>query len=185
MSKVILITGGSRSGKSTYAENFFLGQDDVLYIATAIRSDGEMSERIARHRARRNSAWATHEGFTALCDVVRGTPSQNILLDCCTLWFTNLLFSTAGVDFDGENITSQSLDTALDLVSREAEDVIAAARQCGKTLVLVTNEVGWGLVSEYPLGRLFSDLTGIMNQRMAAKADEVVLTACGLPLRLK
>ena len=185
MSRVILITGGSRSGKSTYAENLFHGQDDVLYIATATRSDEEMDGRIARHRARRNSAWLTHEGFVNLGDVVRGSSCCNVLLDCCTLWFTNLLFSDAGVDFDGSNITSRSMDAALAIVMREADALITAARQTDKTLVLVTNEVGWGLVSEFPLGRLFSDLAGIMNQHIAGLADEVYLTACGLPLRLK
>ena len=184
-SKIILITGGSRSGKSTFAEGLFASHDDVLYIATATRSDGEMTERIARHRARRNPHWATHEGFNGLGGVVRAAGQAHVLLDCCTLWFTNLLFSSAGVALDGDNITGATLDQALAVVTGEVQALFAAVRETGKTLALVTNEVGWGLVSEYPLGRLFADLTGIANQRMATAADEVFLVACGLPLRLK
>ncbi len=184
-SKIILITGGSRSGKSTFAEGLFADRDDVLYIATATRSDGEMDERIARHRARRNPNWGTHEGYMDLGCVVRATPHGHVLLDCCTLWFSNLLFGAAGVDLEGGNITTHTLDAALALATEQAQGLISAARETGKTVALVTNEVGWGLVSEYPLGRLFSDLCGFMNQRMAVLCDEVYLVACGLPLRLK
>jgi adenosylcobinamide kinase/adenosylcobinamide-phosphate guanylyltransferase len=185
MSRIILITGGSRSGKSTFAESLFADRDDVLYIATAANSDVEMNERIARHRARRNPSWATHEGIQNLGAVVAAAPQGHVLLDCCTLWFTNLLFGSAGVGLDGGGITAQTLDRALELTDGEMRALLGAARDTGKTLALVTNEVGWGLVSEYPLGRLFSDLSGFMNQRMAALADEVYLVACGLPLRLK
>lgn len=185
MSKIILITGGSRSGKSTFAESLLADRDDVLYIATATRSDGEMDERIQRHRVRRNPNWGTHEGYMDLGDVVRAAAQGHVLLDCCTLWFTNLLFGAGGVDLEGGNITARTLDQALELTDGQMRALVSAARDTGKTLALVTNEVGWGLVSEYPLGRLFSDLTGFMNQRMAALADEVYLVTCGLPLRLK
>lgn len=185
VSRIVLVTGGSRSGKSTFSEKLLADENDVLYIATATRSDGEMAARIARHRERRNPHWTTHEGFSGLDVVVRGSPHAHILLDCCTLWFTNLLFSDAGVSLDGDNITPEKQDQAMALLRGQFQSLADAVRETGKTLVLVTNEVGWSLVSEYPLGRLFSDLTGWMNQRMAEQADEVHLVVCGQALRLK
>ncbi|MDP2892665.1 MAG: bifunctional adenosylcobinamide kinase/adenosylcobinamide-phosphate guanylyltransferase [Bacillota bacterium] len=185
MSRIILISGGIRSGKSTFAESLFQGHDDVLYIATAKRTDGEMDERITRHRARRNSRWLTHEGFCGLGKVVRTTACKFILLDCCSFWFANLLFHRAGVDLDGNNITPVTLEKALQIVRQEIKALIDAVRMKDKTLAIVTNEVGWGLVSDHPLGRLFCDLTGLANQYTAQLADEVYLMSCGLPLKLK
>ncbi|MVT67857.1 bifunctional adenosylcobinamide kinase/adenosylcobinamide-phosphate guanylyltransferase [Bradyrhizobium pachyrhizi] len=165
---VILITGGARSGKSRRAElraRSFPGQP--IYIATAEALDAEMDERIARHRARRGSDWIEREVPLDLVEAVSGTDGAGArLVDCLTLWLSNLLH--AGRDWSRE-------------VTRLAD---ALSRQRGP-VVLVTNEVGLGIVPDNALARAFRDAAGIMNQTIAGIADEVEFVVAGLPMKLK
>jgi adenosylcobinamide kinase / adenosylcobinamide-phosphate guanylyltransferase len=168
MSKSILVTGGARSGKSALAERLALQMGhDPVYIATAEAKDAEMAARIAAHQARRGSGWRTveapHDLVGALARTDGGAPR---LVDCLTLWLSNLMLS--GQDWQAE-----------------AGALVEAIGQQASPLVLVTNEVGAGIVPENALARSFRDAAGLLNQMAAAVVDEVYLTVAGLPLRLK
>ena len=169
---ITLVLGGARAGKSTYAESLVVdalgpGQT-ALYVATAEARDEEMAERIVIHRARRGSSWQTEEAPLALPEVLRGgsRPDRPILVDCLTLWLSNLL--GAGND-----------------PARETARLVEALRQLAGPVVLVSNEVGLGIVPDNALARAFRDHAGRLHQAVAAIADRVVFVAAGLPLVLK
>ena len=173
MSKVTLVTGGARSGKSRFAELMAEGFGATRgYLATGEPGDGEMSERIARHRARRGSDWETVEEPLELTSaVVRNDGRFSVMLvDCITLWLSNLLFHGDG--------------NAAQVLSRVA-GFTESFQTLGTPLIIVTNEVGMGIVPEHPLARSFRDLAGEANELIAAKADEVYVSISGLPLKLK
>lgn len=180
--RIILVTGGSRSGKSEYAENLLAAEEKILYIATAVITDEEMERRIEKHRSRRDSRWRTHEGYKNLSDAIEGCSEKSVLLDCVTFVISNMMFEKQ-MDFD-----SMTMDEAALLQNRIKEEftkIASAARRSGKKLVMVTNEVGCGLVPEYKSSRIYRDMTGFVNQHIASLSDEVYLVACGLPLKLK
>lgn len=165
---IILITGGARSGKSTRAEaraREYPGRP--VYIATAEALDGEMRERIAKHRARRGSDWLERETplqLVAALDETDGGGAR--LVDCLTLWLTNLMLA----DCEWEKETSALVE--------------ALVRQ-KSPVVLVTNEVGLGIVPDNALARAFRDAAGLLNQMIARVADEVEFVVAGLPMKLK
>jgi len=161
--------GGARSGKSRYAER--LVEDAATcgtYCATAEAGDAEMAARIAAHRARRGPFWHTVETPLALAQAIteEARRERPLLIDCLTLWLSNLLL--AGKQPDAE-----------------AAALCNALREAAGAVVLVSNEVGMGLVPETPLGRRFRDAAGRLNQKVAALADHVIFVAAGLPLVLK
>jgi adenosylcobinamide kinase / adenosylcobinamide-phosphate guanylyltransferase len=162
-----LVLGGARSGKSRYAEGLITALPPPwAYVATAEAGDEEMAERIKEHRARRSGGWRTLEAPHDLVAALAACRSIPVLIDCLTLWLSNLML--AGTDIDPE---VQHLERAL---------AAAAA-----PVVMVANEVGSGIVPDHPLGRRFRDLQGSLNQRLATGADRVVLLVAGLPLALK
>src|SRR5262249_39263156 len=166
---VTLVLGGARSGKSRYAERLVENAASAgIYCATAEAGDAEMAERIAVHRARRGPFWRTVEEPLALCPVIAAEtmPESPLLIDCLTLWLSNLLLAGKRSE-------------------EEAEVLCDALRLAAGPVVLVANEVGLGLVPETPLGRQFRDAAGRLNQHVAALADRVVFVAAGLPLVLK
>jgi adenosylcobinamide kinase/adenosylcobinamide-phosphate guanylyltransferase len=165
----VLVLGGARSGKSAYAERLVAESGlERVYVATAEPGDAEMMERIAQHRSRRGDDWRTVEAPTQLEDVLEAEAGEGraILVDCLTLWLSNLML--AGLEAEAR---SQSLSL---LMSR-----------LPGLLVLVSNEVGLGVVPDTPLGRRFRDAQGRLNQAVARAADRVVFMAAGLPLVLK
>ena len=184
MSKVIMVTGGSRSGKSVLAEKKAIeyGKRSVLYIATAIPVDEDMKERIRIHQERRDSEWGTYEGSRDLGEVVSSTEKDTILLDCVTVLITNILMEDEK-DFD--KLSSREIEDLEAQVMMELSNIIKGARDGNKTLILVTNEVGMCVVPSYRLGRIFSDITGKANQLIASLSDEVYMSISGIPLRLK
>ncbi|MBI2302434.1 MAG: bifunctional adenosylcobinamide kinase/adenosylcobinamide-phosphate guanylyltransferase [Armatimonadetes bacterium] len=179
MARILLITGGARSGKSSHAQRLADGLPGPhACLATCPRGvDAEMEQRIATHRAERaGRGWRTEEEPLDLAgglDRLRDVPV--VLVDCLTLWVTNLLLQA-------EQAGGELTDS--DLVAR-CRALMAAARVHGGTVIFVTNEVGLGIVPDNALARRFRDLSGRCNQTVAAAADEVVLMVCGLPLAVK
>ena len=182
MSRITLVTGGSRSGKSSFAENLLKNTDDVLYIATAIVTDVEMRNRIKKHIDSRNSKWTTYEGFSNLDEAIEQYTMDNIMLDCVTIMTTNLMFQKE-IDFD--NISMEEVEELLEKIKIQFAKLILKVRETKKNLVMVTNEVGLGIVPENKLSRVFRDIAGYVNQYIASLSDEVYLVSCGLPLKLK
>jgi adenosylcobinamide kinase/adenosylcobinamide-phosphate guanylyltransferase len=167
--KRILVTGGARSGKSRFAESLVEGQEaPLVYLATAQAFDAEMRERIRLHRERRDTRWTTLEAPLDLAQALgaQGRPEGFILVDCVTLWLSNMMLA----ERYGETASAALIDAFRDSLG---------------TVVLVTNEVGQGIVPENALARRFRDEAGILNQRLAEVADEVHAVMAGLPLRLK
>lgn len=168
----ILYTGGARSGKSTRAQAVAEGLGSKrLFIATAQPLDEEMSRRIARHQLDRGEGWATIEEPLDLTGVITrmASGSDVVLVDCLTLWLANLL----GAGWNDEEI------------SRGIEDLSQSVKACDTHVILVSNEVGMGIVPADPQTRAYRDALGSINQRLAAVCDTVVFLAAGLPLMLK
>jgi adenosylcobinamide kinase / adenosylcobinamide-phosphate guanylyltransferase len=167
--RLTLVLGGARSGKSRHAESLITASAPPpwIYVATAQALDAEMTERIAHHRARRGTGWQTMEAPHDLAGAIAAAPADAALLvDCLTLWLSNHMLAEADIDAD-----TTAVEKAL-------------ARRRAPT-VLVSNEVGSGVVPENALARRFADLQGRLNQRIAGSADRVVLVVAGLPLTLK
>jgi adenosylcobinamide kinase/adenosylcobinamide-phosphate guanylyltransferase len=168
--RLTLVLGGARSGKSRYAEGLIAALPPPwtppwAYLATAEAGDVEMAERIAAHRERRGPQWQTVEAPRGLAAAV-ASQRVPVLVDCLTLWLSNLLLAEADIETE----------------IAQLEKTLTAMTA---PVVLVANEVGFGIVPEYPLGRRFRDWQGVLNQRMAVCADHVVLIVAGLPLALK
>ena len=168
MPQLTLVLGGARSGKSRYAENLIVAlQPPWTFVATAEAGDAEMAERIAAHRLRRGKNWQTLEAPHDLSAALAAVGTEGpVLLDCLTLWLSNRML--AGAELDAE---IARFEAALD--GRQAP------------VVLVSNEVGSGIVPGNELSRRFRDMQGRLNQRMAARADRVVLMVAGLPVVVK
>lgn len=169
LASLTLVIGGARSGKSRFAETLCAATGlELVYVATATVLDDEMRERVDRHRARRENVWRTVEAPLDLAGALgpEARPGRAVLVDCLTLWLTNVMLGGRDVDADTE--------TLLDALSRVPCPV-----------VLVSNEVGWGIVPENALAREFRDRQGLLNQRVATISDRVTLMSAGLPLDLK
>ncbi len=173
--KLIFITGAARSGKSFFAEKMAAElAGKVTYIATCVPGDDEMHARVARHRARRPVDWQTVEEAFNPAQVIKETdePGRVFLLDCLTLLVSNLMLQP-DIETDEEQILAKISELAQ--VSYEA-----AAH-----IIIVSNEVGWGIVPGDPLSRLYRDIIGRANQKLAACADEAYVTIAGIPVELK
>ena len=177
--RLTLILGGARSGKSAYGQRLAAERGRaVLYVATAEVGDEEMRARIAGHRAERPAHWQTLEAPREAGKTVLAFRSEAevILLDCLTLLASNVIAPLP------ERGTPEAAEAAL---SAEMGDLLAAYAESAAEWIVVSNEVGLGLVPPYPLGRAYRDALGRANQRLAAAADEVLFMVAGLPLRLK
>lgn len=182
MAHLILLTGGVRSGKSARAEQLLAESERVLYIATARCFDAEMERRIALHRERRPANWSTAEASAALDRILEAHPEGDVLLDCVPNMVTNLMLDAAS---DYDSLSMAQAEEIEGHIQEEFRRLLDALHLRKGTAVLVTGEVGLGLVAPYRMGRIFADILGRLNQTLAAQADEVILMACGLPLRLK
>lgn len=180
--KVILVTGGSRSGKSSFAEELLKDKDDVLYIATSIITDEEMEDRVKKHRERRNPLWQTYEGYSDIDKAIKNNEKRYILLDCVTIMTTNIMFKDGR---DLEKISMDEVDKITESIKKEFDKLISKVREEDKTIIMVTNEVGFGLVPAYKMGRIFRDTAGFVNQHIGKKADEVYLVCCAQPIKIK
>lgn len=186
---MIFVIGGARSGKSSYSEKRMQElqktPDDVLYIATAIPTDDDMKNRIERHKMDRNKEWHTIERFKDF-DLLQQneafTKSNNILLDCLTIMITNIMFEHYE---EYDSVTNEQIGLVEEEIKKEIEQLTKVCNEHNKNLLIVSNEVGFGLVPSYRLGIIFRDIAGRMNQFVASEADEVVLVTAGIPLRIK
>ncbi|MFQ5856530.1 MAG: bifunctional adenosylcobinamide kinase/adenosylcobinamide-phosphate guanylyltransferase [Anaerolineae bacterium] len=179
MGRLVLILGGARSGKSASAQQLAqeLGGDRVLFVATAAAGDEEMERRIEKHRRERPATWRTLEVQRDVGPAIleHAREAKVILLDCVTVLVSNLLTGL-------EDSFTQEVE---DKVTAEVDALVACAEQLAGHLIVVSNEVGMGLVPAYPLGRTYRDLLGQANKTLAQKADEVYLLVAGIPLTLK
>ncbi len=165
---IVLVGGGSRSGKSRHALELARRRGSPwVFLATAEPLDKEMEDRIAKHRAERSLEFATVEEPLEIGSVIRAQKTGAIVVDCLTLWLSNVMHSS-GRDVDAD-----------------IETLIDSAQNSPATVILVTNEVGCGIIPDTPLGRDFRDRCGLMNQRMGAVADEVYWMVFGFPQRVK
>jgi adenosylcobinamide kinase/adenosylcobinamide-phosphate guanylyltransferase len=178
MAALTLITGGSRSGKSAFAQQ---QAEQInaprLFIATCPRIDPEMDERISRHQQDREGlGWQTAEIPLLLAEELRRTPAGTaVLIDCLTLWISNLMYEA---EQEGREISE-------DRISTLAEELALAARNHQGPVFMVTNEVGLGIVPDNAVSRRYRDLVGRCNQVIASFAEEVCLVSCGIPVRIK
>ena len=173
MARIVYITGGARSGKSGYAQKLAEQHaGELLYVATAEVRDAEMANRVEKHQLVRGKRWLSLEEPVSLAGKIpaAATSCSAILIDCLTLWLSNLL------EKYGEDEV---------LIRQEVEKLLAALATIEATIYIVSNEVGSGIVPENRLARSFRDLAGLMNQQVAEAADEAWLVASGLPLKLK
>lgn len=178
-----LILGGARSGKSLLAEQRAAASGlRVIYLATAEARDGEMARRIAHHQARRPLTWGFAEETLHLAERLQqlAAPDTCILVDCLTLWLSNLLFAGRAA---AQAEAGETVDCPL--FNQATGQLIEGLAHWPGQIILVSNEVGWGIVPMHPVSRLFADEQGRLNQRVAAVCDEVLLVAAGLPLTLK
>jgi adenosylcobinamide kinase/adenosylcobinamide-phosphate guanylyltransferase len=168
MTSLTFVLGGARSGKSRYAEELIAYHPAPWhYVATAQALDDEMEERIAHHRARRDERWTTHDAPFDLVEMLAALPEgQPVLVDCLTLWLTNVMLAERDVEAQTHRLAA------------------ALAKPRG-SLVIVANEVGLGIVPDNALARRFRDAAGRLNQMVAARADKVIFMVAGLPMAVK
>jgi adenosylcobinamide kinase / adenosylcobinamide-phosphate guanylyltransferase len=229
--RLILVLGGARSGKSTFAERLAAqyaalraaddaepaagsaaaaplhlvdaghpgaapqgGAGRVTFLATSETNDQEMADRVAAHRSVRPDSWVTVECPTEVAAAVRAAAGPVFLLDCVTFWVSNLMFAAGDLggtvpeglgNFDKEFIPGDVEEAVASRVTGAVDDLLAALRETGATLIAVSNEVGLGVVPEYPIARLYRDELGRANRRLAEAADEVFLLVAGIPVELK
>ena len=171
MAEVILVTGGSRSGKSRCAVELALAFEKRVFVATAQATDREMEERINRHRRERVDLFITVEEPLDLAGALFWLPrdTQVALVDCLTVWLGNLFHHLGEVDMNSPYI----------------RDFLGVLESPPCNFILVTNELGMGLVPVHPLSRRFRDLAGLLNQEVARRAHRVIFTVCGIPMVIK
>lgn len=167
---IYLITGGERSGKSSYAQNLALQlSNSPIYVATARKWDSDFQNRIDRHQLERDERWTNIEKEKHLSEI--DFSGKVALIDCVTLWLTNFFV-------DNKNDVTLSLEEA-------KKEFLSIANQENATLIIVTNEIGMGVHASTEIGRKFTELQGWMNQFLASNADEVVLMVSGIPVKIK
>lgn len=178
MARITLVTGGCRSGKSAYAQQFAESlPPSRLYVATCPVTDDEIALRIERHRqARRGRGWETTEEQIDLAGVLRREVDRGVVLvDCVTLWINNVMYAAE----------RETRRTSEDEIGERTGLVLDAAGACRGSVIFVTNEVGLGVVPENARARCYRDLVGRANQILAARADSVTLVCCGIPMHMK
>ncbi len=173
MAKKTLVIGGCRSGKSSHALELAdrTGRDGKIFVATCVPQDEEMHQRVENHQKERGAEWRTVEAPLAIAQVITdyGPQAQTILIDCLTLWTSNLLMEKSELEY----------------IRDQADTLAAAVKKSACSIILVANEVGLGIVPDNPLARLFRDAAGMVNQIMAQACERVVMTVAGIPVTIK
>lgn len=194
MGKIVLVTGGARSGKSSFAESKLLQKEGVCYIATGLvmKEDPEWQERVKLHQERRPQRWDTLEQYRDLATWIEQDDHGDYLVDCATMLTTNRLFDLVnewypekGYLSDEQFLSKAEQARILEAMEAEWSQILSAMKERQATFWIVTNEVGLGIVPDTRLGRYFRDLQGRVNQLIAKEASEVYLVICGLAQQLK
>ena len=194
MAKIVLVTGGARSGKSAFAEERLADRERVCYIATGLPrgEDPEWQERIRLHQERRPASWTTQEQYAGLADWPREQSHPVYLLDCATILTRHRLFDLIAQHFpdkleltEERFLSRQEQSFLLQLLEEEWQELLSAIYQTDAECWIVTDEVGLGIVPETRLGRFFRDVQGKINQLIAKEASEAYLVICGLAQQLK
>ena len=194
MAKIVLVTGGARSGKSAFAEEQLADRERVCYIATGLPrgEDPEWQERIRLHQERRPASWTTQEQYAGLADWLREQSHPVYLLDCATLLTSNRLFDLIAQHYpdkleltEEHFLSRQEQSFLLQLLEEEWQELLSAIHQTDVECWIVTDEVGLGIVPETRLGRFFRVVQGKINQLIAKEASEAYLVICGLAQQLK
>ena len=194
MAKIVLVTGGARSGKSAFAEEQLADREEVCYIATGLPrgEDPEWQERIRLHQERRPASWTTQEQYAGLADWLQEQSHPVYLLDCATLLTSNRLFDLIAQHFpdkleltEEHFLSRQEQSFLLQLLEEEWQELLSTIRQTNAECWIVTDEIGLGIVPETRLGRFFRDVQGKINQLIAKEASEAYLVICGLAQQLK
>ncbi|ABR49745.1 Adenosylcobinamide-phosphate guanylyltransferase [Alkaliphilus metalliredigens QYMF] len=183
--KLVLVTGGARSGKSSFGESLLREkQGNILYIATAQAFDEEMKERIKHHKIQRPSHWMTHEGYENLGPVISvlGGQIEGVLLDCVTIMVTNLMFQ---LESNWDEVGTERIHQVENHIQAEVKTLLDTVKGLEIPVIFITNEIGMGIVPENKLARIFRDIAGRVNQMIAKEADQVYLVTCGISQRIK
>lgn len=181
---ITLVTGGARSGKSRFAESLGAAYTKKVYVATGIAYDKEMEDRIKKHQLQRGQSWETIEGYNDLDKRLQPMlGAEFILIDCITIMVTNIMLSNRDIDWD--NISMEEVNEIENSVLEEINKLIEFGEEFSGKMVIVTNELGMGLVPEYPLGRYFRDIAGRVNQKLAQKSSEVYFLVSGIEIKIK
>ena len=183
---VTLVVGGARSGKSTFAENKAKEYGgNIAYIATSVITDAGMEDRVKKHRLQRPQEWKTIEKYNNFDELQNNIDFMNadtIMIDCITTLITNFMFDS-GIDFD--NCKMEEVNGLEAKIKEEVFCLIFLCKNLNKKLIIVSNEVGLGIVPAYYMGNYFRDISGRMNSTIALEADNVYFTVSGIPMKLK
>lgn len=199
---LIYITGGAKSGKSRFAENLLLslnnGKQKNIYLATSVVFDEEMQTKVELHKERRQDKWVTVEGYKDFYECLESTfvekksqekeksekkgSRNNILVDCLTNMISNIIFENTDIDWDSP--TKEQMKECDGMIEKQVEELLNVSSEF-ENMIIVSNELGMGIVPSYPLGRYFREIAGKMNQIVAEKADEVYFVISGIPMKLK
>lgn len=190
MGRIILITGGIRSGKSSYAEQRVKKEKEILYIATSIITDYEMEDRVKKHKQRRGNRYTTFEGYKNIDEVIKKDTKECILLECVGTMISNIIFDNCYNEeskkyMELDELPKEKLNDIEKEIYNYIERIVFNIKQTKKEVYIITNEVGMSLVANNKLGRYFSDLLGRVNQYIAKNSEEVVLLVSGIPLKIK
>lgn len=185
MSNIILVTGGARSGKSSFAESLCIKQDNkTAYIATSVAFDDEMKNRVKKHQESRPKSWKTYEVYKDIYSIVEELNKNHdtVIMDCVTLMVNNLMF-THGIEVD--EATSEELNELENYIREQITKLLEAVKKTNLYFVIVTNEIGMGIVPENKLSRIYGDFVGRANQLIANYSNEVYFVVSGIPMKVK
>lgn len=187
---LIYITGGAKSGKSKFAEDMLLslnnGERKNVYLATSIVFDEEMKTKVDLHKERRQDRWITIESYKDFTESLKSVSQEdfknNILVDCLTNMISNIIFENKEINWDKP--TKEQMTKCDKMIEKQVEELIKISNEF-ENMVIVSNELGMGIVPSYPLGRYFREIAGRMNQCIAKKSDEAYFVVSGIPMKIK
>lgn len=185
MSKIILVTGGARSGKSNFAEKLCIDQNNsTAYIATSIPFDDEMKDRVKKHKESRPQDWKTYEIYKDIYSIIKEISNnhETVILDCVTLLVNNLMFT---YDMDIDKANQEQINELEKYIKDQVKKLIEEIKKTNLYFVVVTNELGMAVVPDNKLSRVYTDIVGRINQQIASQSDEVYFVVSGIPMKIK